>query len=105
MGFKDKHPIFKFRDRLIEFAPEDLEEVGLSYSITVHKSQGDETKVVLFIINNKDEIVTNKNILYTGMTRAKERLYIIGDFNYLNRKILKIPETRLTGLKEELFAM
>lgn len=105
MGFKDKKPIFKFRGRLIEFVPEDLEEVGLSYAITVHKSQGDETKVVLFIINNKDEIVTNKNILYTGMTRAKERLYIIGDFNYLNRKILKIPETRLTGLKEELFAI
>lgn len=103
LGKKAGFYIFNFNNTEVRMTDEDLENVGLSYAITVHKSQGDEYKAVIFAINNRDYSVTNKNVIYTAMTRAKERLFLIGDFKYLNERLHKNNvRERFTGIKEEL---
>lgn len=77
------------------------EQIKLSYAITIHKSQGNGyDNVIVVIPHNSNPIFLNKNMLYTSITRAKKKVYIIGDdISYLN-KYSKI--SRNTRLKQRL---
>lgn len=55
------------------------EELELAYAITVHKSQGSEFPVVVMPIISGPPMLYTRNLLYTGVTRAKELLIILGD--------------------------
>lgn len=55
-----------------------LEELELAYAITVHKSQGSEFKVVITPAFMGSAFLMNRNILYTGITRAKELVVVVG---------------------------
>ena len=59
-------------------APEFLDELELAYAITVHKSQGSEFKAVIFPAMNIVPNLAYRNLLYTGVTRAKELLVTVG---------------------------
>ncbi len=59
-------------------APEFLDELELAYAITVHKSQGSEFKAVIFPAMNIVPNLAYRNLLYTGVTRAKELLITVG---------------------------
>lgn len=97
--------IFNFYGEEIEYEEEDLEELNLAYAITVHKSQGSEFDTVIFVVNDEDEMVTNKSIVYTAWTRAKNKLYTIGDIEYLDERLdSKYTINRNTALKEKLIA-
>ena len=50
----------------------------LAYAITVHKSQGSEFKSVILPINNENKIMLKRNLLYTAVTRASEKMIIVG---------------------------
>ena len=55
-----------------------LDELVLSYAITIHKSQGSEYKAVIMPIHSGPPMLFNRNLLYTGVTRAKELAVIVG---------------------------
>lgn len=57
---------------------EDLDSVRLGYAITVHKSQGSDWKNVIYICS-KETSMNTKNLVYTAVTRAKEKLVIFGN--------------------------
>lgn len=63
----------------IEFAVEDLDLLQLAYAATIHKSQGSEFPLVIMPLLRHHYIMLQRNLLYTGMTRAKDRLVIISD--------------------------
>ena len=65
------------KDRVIEFGFDEVDKLQLAYALTVHKSQGSEYDYVIFVADNRQSIMLNKNILYTAVTRAKRGLYII----------------------------
>lgn len=63
----------------ITFAVEDLNLLQLAYAATIHKSQGSEFPLVIMPLLRHHYIMLQRNLLYTGMTRAKHKLVIVSD--------------------------
>ena len=55
-----------------------LDELDLAYAITIHKSQGSEFKVVIMPVFMGSPFLMNRNLLYTGITRAKQLVVVVG---------------------------
>ncbi len=64
----------------------DLKKYQLGYAYTIHKSQGSEAKYGIMVATSSDAFQLNSNLLYTGASRFKEKLYLIGDFNTMRQK-------------------
>lgn len=64
---------------LVKYEEDDLDELDLSYATTIHKSQGSEYDTVIIPILNTAYIMLQRNLVYTAITRARERCIIIGD--------------------------
>jgi hypothetical protein len=56
----------------------ELDQIVLSYAITIHKSQGSEFPVVIIPVMGGNPLLMNKNLLYTAVTRAKKMVVLIG---------------------------
>lgn len=92
-----------FDDRIVKYETNIIEEIEHAYAITIHKSQGSEFPVVVMIITNGPPMLYTRNLLYTGVTRAKELLIMIGKENVINRMIDNVDtKKRNTGLKYKL---
>lgn len=92
-------------DRKVEYCEDNsnMDAVTLAYAITVHKSQGSEYKAVVIPIFQSRNMY--RNLLYTGMTRAKEQLFFVGDPEALQKGIMEIrPVQRNTKLLERILA-
>lgn len=94
----DRFLTVEFKDRKINYPICFMYQLELSYCITVHKSQGSEfDKVVLFV--NKSQI-TNRNLIYTALTRAKSKILIIAESkDSLLESIANKQNPRQTSLK------
>jgi exodeoxyribonuclease V alpha subunit len=78
------------------------EYVMLSYSLTIHKSQGSEFPVIIIPIHHCQDIMLNRNLFYTAITRARKEVYIVGDENAINKAIHTRGENRYSLLAEKL---
>lgn len=65
--------------RQVEYDYMELEELELAYAITIHKSQGTESPVIILPLYSGPDILLSRNLLYTAVTRAKRYAVIIGD--------------------------
>ncbi|NLC53149.1 MAG: ATP-dependent RecD-like DNA helicase [Firmicutes bacterium] len=65
-------------ERLGNYAYEELDELVLAYAISVHKSQGSEYPVVIMPVTTQHYILLQRNLLYTGITRAKKMVVLVG---------------------------
>ena len=69
-----------YSDRIITYSDKkDIRELELAYAMTIHKSQGSEYPIVISIVSNIHKYMLNRNLVYTAWTRAKERLYVLGN--------------------------
>lgn len=94
----------RFDDNKIAFyGYQDLDQLEHSYAITVHKSQGSEFFTVIIPIFQAPPMLLTRNLLYTGMTRAKDKLIMIGNEYTINFMInnVKIKE-RNSGLRYKI---
>ena len=93
---------------MVTYNIKDLENLTLAYAISIHKSQGSEFKAVIVPVVKSYTIMLKRKLLYTAITRAKEKLYIVGDFQAYKRGVLNKDIERKTLLKtflqEELSA-
>ena len=89
--------------RRVTYAYAQLDEIELAYAVTIHKSQGSEYPAVIIPLLSGPRMLFNRNLLYTGVTRAKSCVTILGsrktvqdmiDNNYQNR--------RYTGLADRI---
>ena len=79
-----------FDDNLvIEYEKEDLDQLELGYCITIHKSQGSAAKQVIVVAPRQHAFNLNSNLLYVGVTRSKERCFMIGNITTINSAIKK----------------
>jgi exodeoxyribonuclease V alpha subunit len=87
----------------IEFGFEQLDELVHAYAITTHKSQGSEFKLAIIACTNNHYIMLQRNLIYTAITRAKDRLVLLTNERALKRAVKndKLAE-RLSLLKERL---
>lgn len=104
---KEKQIQIKFDDEKIAwYGFNELEQIEHAYAITVHKSQGSEFDVVIMPISQTAPMLLTRNLLYTGMTRAKKLLIIIGNKNILDFMIQNADnKKRNTGLAHKLQAI
>lgn len=87
----------------ITYEYKELGQIDLAYAITIHKSQGSEADNVLMVMDgNKDFI--SKELVYTGITRAKKKCFILSTFEIDFYKDLQVSNDRSTNLKNILIA-
>lgn len=87
-GHKDHLFVIEFEDgETIKYSRQEMNDIDLAYALTVHKSQGSEYKSVIIPLLGKSRLY-KRNLLYTAVTRAKEKVTIIGDCNAINTCIL-----------------
>ena len=90
----------KFDDRRVVYMGEEIGELELAYAVTVHKSQGSEFDCVIIPVFDVPSQLRYRNLLYTGVTRAKKLLVIVGSEKLLNemaqndRKMLRYTMLR-----------
>ncbi len=68
----------RFEDRYAEYQSEQIGELELAYAVTVHKSQGSEFECVVIPLFDVPQMLRYRNLLYTGVTRAKKLLVVVG---------------------------
>lgn len=81
----------------------ELDQIEHSYSITIHKAQGSEFDVIILPIVPSVPVLLTRNLLYTGLTRAKKLMIVIGYENVVNFMIQNVDsKKRNTGLRYKL---
>ncbi len=93
---------FETANGLRRILPSRLPRHETVYAMTVHKSQGSEFDEVLLLLPEQESRVLTRELLYTGITRARKRVSIIGKSQRLNEAIAQ-PVRRSTGLFEALW--
>jgi exodeoxyribonuclease V alpha subunit len=92
-----------FDGRLVAYEFSELDELVLAYATSIHKAQGSEYPVVVMPILIQHFILLQRNLLYTGITRGKKLVIIVGTKKALSIAIRNNkPQNRFTRLKEHL---
>lgn len=95
-----------FDNRLIIYDSTELDELTLAYATTIHKAQGSEYPIVVMPVLMSHYVMLQRNMIYTGITRAKKLLVLIGAKNALRYCVQNVTVTnRNTRLKERLSGM
>ena len=71
----------EFTEELVEYTKGELSEIQLAYAISIHKSQGSEYPVVVIPLLKQHFLLLQRNLVYTGITRARSKVYLVGDLN------------------------
>lgn len=95
--------IVDYFDHIVTYEKNELNELTLAYASSVHKSQGSEYKVVIIPLSTSHYIMLQRNLLYTAITRAKQKVIIIGSKKALMTAIQSNrTQKRYTLLAERL---
>lgn len=86
----------------VDYTIEEMDDLKLAYAISIHKSQGSEFDIVIMPFTNNYRFMLKRKLIYTGMTRAKKNLVLIGDINSLSRGIIRLEDNRKTILIEKI---
>ena len=76
-----------FDDRTISYDITELDEIVLAYATTIHKAQGAEFPVVVMPVLNSHFVMLQRNLIYTGITRAKRAVVLVGSKGALSYAI------------------
>jgi len=67
-----------FDEKRVSYEPLELDELALAYAVSIHKYQGSEAPVIVMPIHTTHFMMLNKNLLYTGVTRGKKLVILVG---------------------------
>ncbi|MFA6648801.1 MAG: AAA family ATPase, partial [Candidatus Izemoplasmatales bacterium] len=95
----DKEMLVDFSGNVVKYNIKDFDNLTLAYAISVHKAQGSEYKIVILPLVKSQSILLKRKLLYTAVTRAKDKLYLIGEYQALKHGILGMEMPRKTMLK------
>lgn len=100
---EDRTLMVNFEERLVEYEVSELDELSLAYATTIHKAQGSEYPIVVIPVLMKHYVMLQRNLIYTGITRAKKVCVLIGSTKALAYAIHNLTvSNRNTKLKERL---
>ncbi|HPJ85517.1 MAG TPA: ATP-dependent RecD-like DNA helicase [Bacillota bacterium] len=99
---EDKELLVDFGGNTVKYDIRDFDNLTLAYCISIHKSQGSEFNVVLMPMSRSYRIMLKKKLIYTGITRAKQLLSIIGEKDALRIGIYGNETPRKTRLRDFL---
>lgn len=90
-------------DPYVTYTQQDLENLELAYAITIHKSQGSEYPAVIMPLLYSHYIMLERNLLYTGVTRAKKYLFIDGQRGAIRKAVNTVSMlSRNSNLREKI---
>ena len=89
--------------RTVEYSYKLLDELELAYAVTIHKSQGSEYPAVVIPLLSGPQMLMNRNLLYTAVTRAKKCVTIVGNDEAFRQMIENnSQQKRYSGLRDRL---
>lgn len=89
--------------RLVTYQYAQLDEIELAYAVTIHKSQGSEYPAVIMPLLSGPRMLFNRNLLYTGVTRARNCVTILGSREMLRQMVANnYQNRRYTGLSDRI---
>jgi exodeoxyribonuclease V alpha subunit len=89
----------RFDGRMVNYDFGELDEIALAYAITIHKSQGSEFPAVVIPLATQHYMLLQRNLIYTGITRGKRLLVLIGQKKALGIAVRNDrPQRRYSGL-------
>ena len=105
-GYPNDCIVVDFDGIIVEYTRERFDLLTHAYAISIHKSQGSEYPIVIIPITPMHTHVLSRRLLYTGITRAKQSLILIGNYESLQKAIQNINERkRKTTLKERILSV
>lgn len=101
--FTEKMKVHFDDDKLVEYDFSNLDELELAYAVTIHKSQGSEYPIVIMPVYRGPSMLLSRNLLYTGVTRAKRYVVLVGMEQVMWQMVDNQKEIRrLSSLLEKL---
>lgn len=80
---QEKCLVVRYDDRMVGYDWEDLDEITAAYAISIHKSQGSEYPAVVIPIMIQHYMLLQRNLIYTGVTRGKRLVILVGEMRAL----------------------
>ncbi len=97
---KEKQVYIDFDNNMIKYTPANYSNIKLGYTISIHKAQGSEFDYVVIPVLNKYNNMLYRKLIYTGITRAKKKLILIGEVSAFIKSVHNTREdNRRTCLK------
>ncbi|NCB33639.1 MAG: DUF3987 domain-containing protein, partial [Erysipelotrichia bacterium] len=99
----DSEFVVRYDSNDVTYSFDDADQLTLAYAVTIHKSQGSEFPVVIVPILTQHYMMLQRNLLYTGMTRAKKLMILVGSRKAVSMAVRNsVREPRHTLLGERL---
>jgi len=99
----DQAVMVEYDARPVEYDFADLDELTLAYAVSIHKSQGSEYPAVVIPVHTQHWIMMQRNLIYTGITRGRKLVVLVGSRKALNRAVnTSDTARRFTMLAERL---
>jgi len=103
IDLEEQEVTVQFVERVVTYDYADLGELALAWAITVHKSQGSEYSVVILPLFMQHYLLLSRNLLYTGLTRAKQLAILVGPTKAIGLTVKRITDReRYTALADRL---
>ncbi len=103
VDMEERELTVRFDDRDVVYDAAELDELVLAYATTIHKAQGSEYPIVVMPVLMTHYVMLQRNLIYTGITRAKKLLVIVGTRKALNYAVRNVTVTsRNTKLCQRL---
>lgn len=100
---EEQEVIVRFAEREVSYDYADLSELSLAWAITIHKAQGSEYPVVILPLFMQHYLLLSRNLLYTGLTRAKQLATLVGPTKAIGLAIKRLTDRqRYTALADRL---
>ena len=95
--------LIRFEEREVVYDYSDLDELMLAYAISIHKFQGSECPCVVMPVHTSHFMLLHRNLLYTGITRGKKLVVLVGTKKALAIAVKKDDvQKRYTSLQQSL---
>lgn len=82
--YKTRHYTIEFSDTVVRYSEKDMKNIQLAYAFTIHKSQGSDYPYVIIPLTQSHAFQWTKKLLYTGWTRTKKKLFLVGDMGVID---------------------
>lgn len=101
---KQNRIIADFDDTIVEYTQEAFHHITHAYCISIHKAQGSEYPIVIMPLVNEYRHMLQRRLLYTGVSRAKKSLVLLGQQEALHRAVHMQQKPRQSTLKERIIS-
>ena len=103
IDLEEQEVTVQYQERLVTYDYADLNEITLAFATSIHKSQGSEYPLVILPLYMQHYMMLSRNLLYTGLTRAKQLAILVGSAKAIGLAVKQVKDTlRYTLLAQRL---